>query len=325
MTPYVSSRGIPGSSGPWRPDSGAPGDGPGSLELIAALAVVLLLTHLLLAQLTLLLAVAFYLIGRVSRWRLQWLAVPAAAGLLWTLAIGPARAVAGLTAGPRQVLGYLGGIGGHPGHLLHLQDAFAGMTHWLPEQFPLALILAAAEVLGVCWLQRQRDGGRRLAARPGRRHPAALDHRALRSGGVVTRDGCCLGLDVATGRGATVSWQEAEGGVLCAGPAAGRLRRRGRTGPPRRPDRDRFHLAHAAIRRRKPLIVIDLTGSSWLAEAVAAACAEPGAPLACFGDTGPATTSRCAAAIRPAPPGWSCPCSTGATSVIGSGGPAPRT
>ena len=51
------------SSGPWRPDSSAPGDGPGSLELIAALAVVLLLTHLLLAQLTLLLAVAFYLIG----------------------------------------------------------------------------------------------------------------------------------------------------------------------------------------------------------------------------------------------------------------------
>ena len=37
---------------------------------------------------------------------------------------------------------------------------------------------------------------------------------------MVTRDGCCLGLDVATGRGATVSWQEAEGGVLCAAPAA---------------------------------------------------------------------------------------------------------
>jgi hypothetical protein len=259
--------------------------------------VVLLLTHLLLAQLTLLLAVAFYLIGRVSRWRLLWLAVPAAAGLLWTLAIGPARAAAGLTAGPRQVLDYLGGIGRHPGHLLHLQDAFAGITQWLPQQFPLALILATAEVLGVFWLQGQRDGGR--GYRPGlvvatrRRWTTA----SLRSGGVVTRDGCCLGLDVATGRGAAVSWQEAEGGVLCAGAA--------QAGPPAAPagaepgggaaDRSveadltetGFTVAHAAIRRRKPLVVIDLTGSLWLAEAVAAACAEPGAPLGRFGDTGP--------------------------------------
>ena len=198
---------------------------------------------LLLAQLTLVLAVAMYVIGRVSRWRLLWLAVPAAAGLLWTLAIGPARAAAGLTAGPRQVLDYLGGIGRHPGHLLRLQDAFAGITHWLPQQFPLALILAAAEVLGVFWLQGQLDGGR--GYRPGlvvatrRRWTTA----SLRSGGVVTRDGCCLGLDVATGHGATVSWQEAEGGVLCAGaaqagPAAGPAGPEpgagAWTGPPRR-------------------------------------------------------------------------------------------
>ncbi|HEY2687336.1 MAG TPA: hypothetical protein VGJ50_02785 [Streptosporangiaceae bacterium] len=259
--------------------------------------MVLLLTHLLLAQLTLLLAVAFYLIGRLSRWRLLWLAVPAAAGLLWTLAIGPARAAAGLTAGPRQVLDYLGGIGRHPGHLLHLQDAFAGITQWLPQQFPLALVLAAAEVLGVFWLQGQRDGGR--GYRPGlvvatrRRWTTA----SLRSGGVVTRDGCCLGLDVATGRGATVSWQEAEGGVLCAGaaqagPAAGPAGPEPGTGASDRSaeadlTETGFTVAHAAIRRRKPLVVIDLTGSLWLAEAVAAACTEPGAPLARFGDTGP--------------------------------------
>jgi hypothetical protein len=258
------------------------------MELMAALAVVVLLTHLLLAQLTLLLAVVFYLTGRVSRWRLPWLAVPAVAGLLWALAIGPARAVAGLTAGPRQVLGYLGGIGRHPGHLLHLQDAFAGVTHWLPQQFPLALILAAAEVLGVCWLQGQRDGGR--GYRPGlivaarRRWTTA----SLRSGGVVTRDGCCLGLDVATGRGATVSWQEAEGGVLCAAPAAGAAAALADRPAEAALTETGFTMAHAAIRRRKPLIVIDLTGSLWLAEAVAAACAEPDAPLARFGDTGPA-------------------------------------
>jgi hypothetical protein len=285
------------SSGPWRPDSGDPGDGPGSLELIAALAVALLLTHLLLAQLTLLLAVAFYLIGRLSRWRLLWLAVPAAAGLLWTLAIGPARAAAGLTAGPRQVLDYLGGIGRHPGHLLHLQDAFAGITQWLPQQFPLALILAAAEVLGVFWLQGQWDGGR--GYRPGlvvatrRRWTIA----SLRSGGVVTRDGCCLGLDVATGRGATVSWQEAESGVLCTSAARAAPAADPAGAEPGGGSADRsaeadltetgFTVAHAAIRRRKPLVVIDLTGSLWLAEAVAAACTEPGAPLARFGDTGP--------------------------------------
>ncbi|HEY7013116.1 MAG TPA: hypothetical protein VH480_10190 [Streptosporangiaceae bacterium] len=259
--------------------------------------MVLLLTHLLLAQLTLLLAVAFYLIGRVSRWRLLWLAVPAAAGLLWTLAIGPARAAAGLTAGPRQVLDYLGGIGRHPGHLLHLQDAFAGITQWLPQQFPLALILASAEVLGVFWLQGQREGGR--GYRPGlvvatrRRWTIA----SLRSGGVVTRDGCCLGLDVATGRGATVSWQEAEGGVLCAGTAQAGPAADPAAAEPGGAAADRsaeadltetgFTVAHAAIRRRKPLVVIDLTGSLWLAEAVAAACLEPGAPLARFGETGP--------------------------------------
>src|SRR6267143_955069 len=142
-----------------------PRDTPRGAELTAALAVAVLLAHLLLAQLTLVLAAVLYATGRVTRWRLSWLAVPAGAGLLWMLAVGPPRAAAGLTAGPRHVLAYLGGIGRHPGHLLHLQDAFAGLAQWLPQQFPLALILAAAEVLGVFWLQGQWDGGR--GYRPG--------------------------------------------------------------------------------------------------------------------------------------------------------------
>ncbi|MGA8458257.1 MAG: hypothetical protein WB800_22830, partial [Streptosporangiaceae bacterium] len=96
---------------------------------------------------------------------------------------------------------------------------------------------------------------------------------ALRSGaGVVTRDGCCVGVDVTTGRPAAISWREAEGGVLCAGTAVGQ---------------SGFALAHAAIRRRKPVIVIDLTGSPRLAESLAAACTEPGAPFSCFGPAGP--------------------------------------
>ena len=72
--------------------------------------------------------------------------------IVWALAIGPSRAVAGLTAGPRQVLTYLGGIGRYPGHLLRPLGAYAGLAHWLPEQFPLALILASAEVFGLSWL-----------------------------------------------------------------------------------------------------------------------------------------------------------------------------
>jgi hypothetical protein len=263
----------------------APRDAPRHRELIAVLAVAAVLTHLLLGQLTLLLAAVMYVIDRVSRWRPQWLAVPAGLGLLWSLAIGPARAGADLIAGPRQVLAYLGGIGRYPGHLIRPLGAYSGLTHWLPEQFPIALILASAEVFGLSWLQRRLEGGR--AWRPGlivatRRKMTAA---TLRSGGVVSWDGCRVGLDVATGHPAEVSWREAEGGVLCAGPPAGPGQVLG-AGPDGLTE-NAFTLAHAAIRRRKPVIVLDLTGSSWLAGSLAAACGEPGAPFSCFGPDGP--------------------------------------
>jgi hypothetical protein len=254
-----------------------PRDAPRRGELAAAAAVILVLAHLLLAQLTLLLTVVLYAVDRLGRWRPSWLAGPAGVGLLWALAIGPPRAVAGLTAGPRHVLGYLGAIDRYPGHLLHLADAFAGLTHWLPGQFPLALILASAETLGLAWLQRRLGGARPwragLIVATRRRMTAA----ALRSGGVVARDGCRVGLDVATGRPAEISWGEAEGGVLWAGAGSA-------------PDltENGFPVAQAAIRRRKPVIVIDLTGSGWLARALAGACAEPGAPFSRFGPDGPA-------------------------------------
>jgi hypothetical protein len=270
-----------------------PRDTPRSTELAAALALAVLLAHLLAAQLTLVLAVLLFAVGLVSRWRLPWLAVPAGAGLLWVLAIGPSRAAAGLTAGPRQVLGYLGGIGGHPGHLLHLPDAFAGLTRWLPEQFPLALILASAEALGLWWLRRRWLRRRHVDDQAPRSGLIVAARRrwttaSLRAGGVVTREGCCLGVDVTTGRPAAVSWPEAEGGVLCAGPApaAG-------SGPAAlaaalsTEAQSAFMLAHAAIRRRKPVIVIDMTGSAGLAGSLAVACVEPGALLGFFGPAGP--------------------------------------
>src|SRR5436309_8796332 len=129
-----------------------PGDVPRRGELIAACAVLALVAHVLFAQLTLILAVAFVLITRLSRWRSEWLAVPAGAGLLWVLAIGPAAAAAGFAAGPAQIAAYLGGAGQHPGRLAHLGAAYAGIGHWLPRQFPLALILAAGEAAFAAWL-----------------------------------------------------------------------------------------------------------------------------------------------------------------------------
>ena len=123
-------------------------------ELVAALATAAVLAHLVFAQVTLLLLIAFSATGRLARWRPQWLMIPAAAGVVWALAIGPATAAARFAAGPRQVLGYLAGAGGHPGRILHPAGAFAGLTHWLPGQVPLALVLAAAEASGLCWLDR---------------------------------------------------------------------------------------------------------------------------------------------------------------------------
>jgi hypothetical protein len=48
-----------------------------------------------------------------------------------------------------------------------------------------------------------------------------------------------------------------------------------------------FQLVHAAIRRRKPVIVVDLAGTEGLAESLAAVCADTGAPLRVFGPAGP--------------------------------------
>jgi hypothetical protein len=247
----------------------APRDTPRYGELAAFLAVAALLAHLLLAQLTLLLTAAMFATAWASRWRPQWLAVPAGAGLLWTLAIGPARAAHGLAAGPRQVIGYLAGIGGHPGHLLHPQDTFAGLSHWLPEQFPLALMLSAAETLGLCWLQWRLGNGREWRTGLIVALRRWLTAAWLRSGGVVTRDGAILGVDMTTGRPASISWREAEGGVLCTGPA-----------------QDGFPIVLAAIRRRKPVVVIDLAASPALAAALVTACQEPDAPFSVFGQDG---------------------------------------
>jgi hypothetical protein len=247
-----------------------PGDIPRRGEFIAVCGVLAVVAHLLFAQLTLILAVVFVIITRLSRWRPVWLAVPAAIGLVWVLAIGPVAAAEGFWQGPAQIAAYLGGVGQHPGRLGHLGTAYAGIGHWLPRQFPLALILAAAEAACAAWLTwLHTDEWKLPGYRPGlitwcRR---AYLTRLVSSGGVVTRDGACLGLNAATGGQVAVSWAEGSGGLLCAGsPGSGTTS-------------TSFQIVQAAIRRRKPVIAVDLDGSRKLAESFGALCEATGAPL----------------------------------------------
>jgi hypothetical protein len=258
-------------------DRGPPRGSPRRGEILAALALGWIAAHLLVAPLTLLLAAAFGLIGRASRWRQAWLAVPAVAGLIWVLAIGPRAALAGFTAGPRQVLGYLATAVGHPARLLHLVHAYAGLAGWLPRQAPLALLAAAAEAALAGRLRRPRRGdGAPAPPRPGL---AALARRqftvwSVQKGGVVGRAGAVLGVEWPTGHPAEVPWRAAEGGVLVAGGAAGQVTVAG------------FRFVHAAVRRRKPVLVVDLAEVPGLPAALAAVCAAAGAPLHVFGAAG---------------------------------------
>jgi hypothetical protein len=261
---------VPGTGGaPRRARYLIPTQLPRRGEVVAACAVVLLALHLVFAQLTLVLAVLFAVIGRASRWRLSWLAVPAAAGLTWTLAIGPDAAAQGFAAGPAHILGYLSAHG-----LLHLHGAFAGAGSWMPRQAPLALLAASAEAAAAGWLSwLHTDEWAVPPPRPGLLAAArrAAVTRAIRSGRVVTRDGASLGVALATGARAALSWTETAAGVLFTGAAACDVTVAS------------FQVVHAALRLRKPVIVLDLSGDPATGSALAAACAATGTPLRTFG------------------------------------------
>jgi len=146
--------------------------------------------------------------------------VPAVAGLAWTAAIGPRAAAAGFAAGPARIADYLGASGHQAGHLLHFTAAFAGLGTWLPRQLPLALVAGAAEAALAGWLTwLHTDEWDLRPARPGlivaARRAAAV--RAIRAGGVVTRDGGSLGVDAGSGARVTLSWAEAAGGTAVCG------------------------------------------------------------------------------------------------------------
>ncbi|MQA94679.1 MAG: hypothetical protein GEV11_08490 [Streptosporangiales bacterium] len=240
---------------------------------------MLLLVHILAAQLTAVSAVVLYGLARAARLPAGWLLAPAAAGLLWALATGPADAVAGLLAGPTQVLDFLGGIPGHPERLRDLGAAWQGWQVWLPAQLPLALVLGAGEAMIGVWLHRlHTDAWKLEPSRPG---PLAVlrrlrNTRALRGGAVVTKDGAALGVVPETGERAELSWREVRAGVLVVGAADSGKTTTG------------FQLLHAAIRRRRPAIVIDLAGSGRLAGWIEEACRDTGTPFQRFGPDGPA-------------------------------------
>ena len=260
-----------------------PRDLPRRGEIIAALAALGFLGHLLFAQLTMLLAIGFHVISRASRWRPQWLAVPAAAGLVWVLAIGPAAALAGFADGARQVAGYLAKIALHPASMAHLgtvsgSPGFGSLGHWLARQLPLALIAASGEAAAAWWLRwLHTDEQESPRPRPGLITLVGRQLRAasVAAGGVVTRDGACLGIAAGTGDRVAISWPEAERGVLCTGSSWAAVAATS------------FQVVHAAIRRRKPVIAVDLTGTTALAESLAAVCGAAAAPLRIFGPSGP--------------------------------------
>jgi hypothetical protein len=252
--------------------------------------VVVVLVHLLFAQLTIVIAAVLYLITRVTRWRLSWLTVPAAAGLAWTAAVGPRAAAAGFTAGPAQIVDYLTASGHQADHLLHFTDAFSGLGSWLPRQLPLALLAGAAEAALAGWLTwLHTDESDLPPARPGLIVAArrAATVRAIRAGGVVTRDGGCLGVAAESGARITVSWAEVAGGVSVCGSSGPDVLTTG------------FQLVHAAVRRRKPVLAVDHTADPELTGKLAAVCAAAGAPLLVFGEDGAGGAGIRAACYEP--------------------------
>jgi hypothetical protein len=267
-----------------------PLDLPHRREVMAACAVLLVVAHLLVAQLTLGLAVVFTAIGSASRWRLWWLTGPALAGLAWALAVGPAQAAAGFADGSAHVLDYLG-QGQLARRLGHPLEAFAGTGDWLPRQLPIALISGAAEAAVIGWLGWLHTDELAL---PPRRPGAVAAIRAglaaalIRSGSVVTREGCALGVAPATGAVVDLRWREVAGGVLVVGTVA------------QEATVTSLQVVHAALRRRKPLIVIDASADGAIAGALSAACTATGTRLrtAAPDDLGRVVRERSAALLR---------------------------
>ena len=251
---------------------------PRRREILAGFYLALLLAHLLLAQAAALVAAVLVAVTRLARFRRSWLVFPLALGGIWVLALGPAHAADLYLTGPRQITGYLAGAVGDPGRLAHLGRGFAGWPSWLAGQLPYALVVGSLEAAIAAWLVwLHTDESKVAEPRAGlvvltRRFLAT---RALRGGGVVTKDGACLGVNEATGQRVSLSWREVGSGVLCLGAAGSGT------------STTCFQVVYAAIRRRRPVIALDLAGDPSLVERFRTACAATGTPFAMFTPTGP--------------------------------------
>ena len=240
-------------------------------EVLAAVAATAVAAGVLFAPLSLIHAAAFHAVSKVSRWRPLWLWALTACGIVWVLAAGPGEAIAGFGHGAAATAGALSHIFTGPAAVARVGAAvYAGGA----GQLPLALILGAGAAALAWWVRwMHTDEWDVPAARPGlvhigrRRRTAASQRR----GRVLTRDGACLGVDTVTGGPAALSWRKAGGGVLLTGASEPAVLAPG------------LRLTHAAIRRRKPVIVVDLAGDTGLPDALAGICASVRAPLCVFG------------------------------------------
>ena len=259
-------------------------------ELAAGLAAVTVVAQCALAPVTLLAAGLLVLVGRISRWPLAWLLLPALGSACWLAVEGLPATAHAFTAGAGRLISADLAIALHPGRLLHPAAAFAGAVRWLPRELPLLLLAGTAEAAIVLWPRHAQRSGLITALRPGLVAPqwpglvAALRRRAaaaaLAAGHTVTADGFAIGVS-GSGRRAAVSWAQAGRGVLLTG------------GDPAELDQIGLAIACAAARRRKAMLVLDLSAAgarrgvcvqvACLAERVGAPVTYPG----CVADNGP--------------------------------------
>jgi hypothetical protein len=117
---------------------------------------------------------------------------------------------------------------------------------------------------------------------------AGLAAWLIRSGSVVTREGCALGVAPATGAVVDLRWREIAGGALVVGTV------------PQEVTVTSLQVVHAALRRRKPLIVIDPSADAAIAGALSAACTATGTRLqtATADNLGQVVRERSAALLR---------------------------
>ena len=242
-------------------------------ELAAGLAAVAVVAQCALAPVMLLVAALLVLAGRISRWQLAWLLLPALGSACWLAVVGLPATAHALTAGAGRLMAADFAVALHPVRLLHPAAAFAGSGRWLPEELPLLLLGGTAEAAIVLWPHRTQRPG--LVAALRRRAAAA----ALAAGHTVTANGFAIGVS-GSGRLSAVSWAQAERGVLLTGGDGGEL------------DQIGLAIACAAVRRRKAVLVLDLSvaGGASVCAQVAGLAERLGVPVACIGsvaDDGP--------------------------------------